>query len=226
MTCDDVRTMIDEGKTPPSEHLGGCEACAVHYDRVCRVERTLEKADLSARQLAAIEARLFPRPQAKILRPRFWAPLAAATAAAAAMLLLLVAPRQDDFLARGAGDGSIEVICLDATGAPAQPCTITGTLQLRYTTNAEHYLFVFGKTEQNELLWYTPTPAAPQSTKVAAAPNGGTLPFSTRLAVNHTPGRVRIYALFTDEPIALADVEKNPDRYTAKTTPIEIVIAP
>jgi hypothetical protein len=223
MTCDSVRALIDEGKTPPSEHLAGCEACAVYYDRVCRVERTLEKSELSARQLRSVEARLFPQAEAKILRPRFWAPIAAA---AAAVVLFMVIPKQDEFGARGTGDGSIEAICLDDSGAPSTPCHVSGTLQLRYTAKAARYLFVFGKTEQGELLWYTPTPAAPESVRVPAAPNGATLPFSTRLAVNHRPGRVRIYALFTAEPVALSDVEKNPDRYTAQTTPIEIVIAP
>lgn len=57
-------------------------------------------------------------------------------------------------------------------------------------------MIVFARDESNQLLWYAP--AAPDRTPVAVAENAVDEPlgWSTRLRVNHRPGRYRITARF------------------------------
>ncbi len=77
------------------------------------------------------------------------------------------------------------------------------------------HVSAFGLAEDGSLLYYLPTPDEPASTRVSLGAPWQPLPFSVRLAVNHSPGRVRVFALASDRPAEVADV----DRLAAALTP-------
>src|SRR5262249_28633820 len=62
-----------------------------------------------------------------------------------------------------------------------------------------------------DVKWYAPRP--PETASVAA-PAGVDVPLGAaiRLGVNHDPGKVRIYALFSDAPLAASEVEAAAER--------------
>jgi hypothetical protein len=70
------------------------------------------------------------------------------------------------------------------------------------------HLSVFGIAASGELLYYTPTPIEPAQATLRLGGSWQPLPLSVRLAVNHAPGRVRVFALASDRPAELADVER------------------
>src|SRR4051794_39973516 len=117
MTCDSVRAKIDRGEPPPKDHLATCEACATYYDRSARLQRTLEKTELSARQLRAIEAAILPTARWQWRWQWTWAPVGALAAAAVLLVILRAPPEPEQFLARGSDDGSVKAVCVDPSGA-------------------------------------------------------------------------------------------------------------
>jgi hypothetical protein len=69
-------------------------------------------------------------------------------------------------------------------------------------------LFLVGVDEERNIKWYAPRP--PQSESVDAPVGDVDVPVGSavRLEVNHDPGSVRVYALFSDEPLMSAEVER------------------
>lgn len=70
------------------------------------------------------------------------------------------------------------------------------------------HVSAFGVAEDGSLLYYLPTPDEPANTRVSLGAPWQPLPFSVRLAVNHAPGRVRVFALASDRPAEVADIER------------------
>lgn len=116
-----------------------------------------------------------------------------------------------------AGD---RVEALDPKGSAPPRCARHDQLKLAVSNPGKYQrVFLVGLAHDHSLKWYAPRPpevasvAAPLSTDaIADVPVGA----SIRLAVNHDPGALRIYALFSDTPIkaeeieaAAADLEKN-----------------
>lgn len=72
------------------------------------------------------------------------------------------------------------------------------------------YLALFGRHEDGQLLWYHPAlPKAPgdASTRVGQAARLKPLGETIRLSVNHTPGRVQLFAVFSAMPLSRAVIE-------------------
>jgi hypothetical protein len=218
-------------------HLRDCEGCRGRYDRVALAERMLHGGPASLGQpspaaferigaAVVAEAAAAGRPSAwqRLLQwlaaPRHWAPLA--TGATAAVLLLalpwLLAPRPvEEFRARGGGAAAgerpagLRAFCLDGSGVTPR-CSQAAQLRLT-VSNGGHYqrVFVVGLDETGELKWYAPRP--PETTSVPA-PAGVDVPLgaAVRLGVNHDPGKVRIYALFSDNPLSAEEIEAAAER--------------
>jgi hypothetical protein len=98
-----------------------------------------------------------------------------------------------------------------AGGAPDAACRLEDELQLTLThTQGFPYLLVIGVLDdtRGELhhTWYHPVPptgaAGPAPQDVVAEPLGE----SVRLSVNHRPGRLRLVALFSQEPFTAGQV--------------------
>jgi hypothetical protein len=160
------------------------------------------------------------------------------TLAAAATLLLIVdpesahedpaiAPGTDELQPRGEHGWTrplaIDLVC----GEPARPAAARGcsldellgfSLRLgdesldpeaaAVFARAPLHATVFGIAADGELLYYLPTPLEPSHTTLRLGAPSQALPISVRLEVNHEPGRVRVFALASDAPADVADVER------------------
>lgn len=63
-------------------------------------------------------------------------------------------------------------------------------------------LSVFGIDAAGDVLYYSPTPVEPARHTIALGSGWQALPLSVRLAVNHQPGRVRVFVLAGEAPLA------------------------
>jgi hypothetical protein len=170
-------------------------------------------------------------------RPRWrWAWLGgiAVTLASATAVLLWIdgepgelPAASDELVARGddrfARPLALELMCGQPVRAAAtRGCTIDETLGFSIRLGAEGlspdnasalgraplHVSAFGLAEDGDVLYYLPTPDEPASTRVSLGAPWQPLPFSVRLAVNHAPGRVRVFALASERPAEVADVER------------------
>jgi hypothetical protein len=163
--------------------------------------------------------------------------LAATIASTAAVLLWIDGERTgevpaaddgtDELIARGndrfARPLALELMCGQPVRAAApHGCTLDETLGFSIRLGGENlepeaasalaraplHVSVFGLAEDDSMLYYLPTPDEPASTQVSLGAPWQPLPFSVRLAVNHAPGRVRVFALASERPAEVADVER------------------
>ena len=165
-----------------------------------------------------------------LLVPRWMGPSPAAPSAAP---MLADGVDEDGFQPRGASSlgpargqkrplararvAGVRVFCLEGAAVRALSAANDKTqtcprgANLRFTANnsgAYRFLFLIGVDGQHAIKWYAPRPPGTQSELspgVAAReePVGRTL----RLAVNHDAGPLRVYALFSDEPIQTREIE-------------------
>ncbi|MFH0899535.1 MAG: hypothetical protein V2A73_02775 [Pseudomonadota bacterium] len=92
-------------------------------------------------------------------------------------------------------------------------CTMTDDLVLTYSPGLDDrgfaYVFVMGVDDRGLPLWYGPRPFEHQSLRIPAGEKADLrrLPGATRLAVNHRPGQVRVFAMLSKEPITCDEVD-------------------
>jgi hypothetical protein len=142
-------------------------------------------------------------------------------------ITLAVIDDADDMQPRGE-DGwtrplALELVC----GSPARPAASRGCnldellgFSLRLgdesldpsaasaLARAPLYTSVFGIAADGELLYYLPTPIEPSHATLRLGTGWQALPISVRLDVNHEPGRVRVFALASEAPADVADIER------------------
>ncbi len=203
------------------EHLGTCEPCRDYYDRVALASRALGGKALPRDSREAIAAEVISRTRATgrlawLARP--WAYLPAAATAAAVLVLSLTVLRPGrgpvGFAARGTTGGPAEgfrVFCLDADGrviGAAAPqaelrCPLRGSVQVAYTAaeRGARYFAAVGIDQAGRVLWYHGPPGEASSVAMRAGALDEPLPRSIRLDVNHHPGLVVVYGIFTDRPL-------------------------
>ncbi len=105
-------------------------------------------------------------------------------------------------------------------------CGISDILKFAYTNHSElPYLFLVGLDEKLAIKWYEPHPPARTSLKVRADVVDEPLPRAVRLAVNHTAGQLRLYALFSARPVTAEQVEQAVARLRVAKTPLGRVSA-
>lgn len=102
-----------------------------------------------------------------------------------------------------------QVQALDPKGPESPRCDRAAQLKLAVSNPGQFkQVFLVGMDGEHDLKWYAPRP--PETVSVAA-PIGEAVDVpvgaSVRLAVNHRPGPMRIYALFSDQPVSVAEVE-------------------
>lgn len=247
MSHEKYSRMIDDvivGEVAPAEwrelrdHLRGCAECRARYDRVALAERMLSGGPAALGQPSQSS---FDRIGAAVLDgatvpPSGWQRLvqwfaptprwAAGLAAAAALLLIpfaLRAPRPDGgFQARGGvaheRTAGLRAFCLDEGGVTPH-CARQNQLRLT-VSNAGRFqrVFLVGLDDDWAPKWYAPRPPEIES---VPAPDGIDVPVgpAVRLGVNHDPGKVRIYALFSDAPVTTPEVEAAAERMRQQGKP-------
>jgi len=120
-----------------------------------------------------------------------------------------------------------KVVALDPKGTTPPRCARSSQLKLAVSNPGKYArVFLVGVDRENDLKWYAPRPpetesvAAPDTSKAGAdapeIPVGATV----RLHVNHDPGPVRIYALFSDQPVKSAEVLAATSELAASKVPV------
>ncbi len=209
-------------------HLTACPSCRERHDRAALLNRVLHGGPTSMdapspAALARIGAAVFygvderPKKKRRAL-PRWALGLIVLGASAAAVVPLVVRSHHESpnggFTARGAVDPGPQVglraFCLAPDGSDVRPmadgaaarCRTDELLKLAYTNRAGFEdLFVVGFDDDWTVKWYEPRPPSGVSVPAAAAsdqPVGG----AVRIGVNHAPGPVRVFALFSHAPVA------------------------
>jgi hypothetical protein len=116
-----------------------------------------------------------------------------------------------------------KVEALDPKGNAAPKCARSSQMKLAVSNPGKFQrVFLVGVDNEHALKWYAPRPpetesvAAPDTSKAAAetpdVPVGATI----RLHVNHDPGPIRVYALFSDAPVKSSEVEAATKEFAAK----------
>src|SRR5262249_37697919 len=72
-------------------------------------------------------------------------------------------------------------------------------------------VFLVGMDDDHATKWYAPKPPVGESVPAPAGVNDTPVGGAVRIAVNHGPGRVRIFALLSDKPVRAPEVESAVD---------------
>lgn len=162
----------------------------------------------------------------------FWATLATlATAVTLAWWIDLdqvdPATGHDPLVARGADELARPLALEPVCGAPPRPARAHGcaldellgfsirlgdeTLSPEAAASlaaARLHLSLFGIAEDGEVRYYLPTPDDPSLPSLSFESRWRPLPLSIRLAVNHGPGRVRVFALASEVAPTVAEIDR------------------
>jgi hypothetical protein len=231
------RGELDEtGFTWLRAHASGCAGCREAYDKLARVESSLEQRVLPASREALLEKALFARLEGarQAERPtglaRFMPPFflqAALGAVAAAVLVVVLVPRltarptEPEYLARGLKGSEawgLRAFCVGPEGemkGEALPggvlrCAEGSSVQLTYTAPEGARLQVLGTSPSGEPIQFFPLEGGP--TEVAPGADV-LLPYSTPVQGGWLSGPLEVEARFTDaqgKPLARSRVTLTP----------------
>jgi hypothetical protein len=120
-----------------------------------------------------------------------------------------------------------KVQALDPKGATPPACPRSSQLKLAVSNPGKYArVFLVGMDKDHALKWYAPRPSpdgkpfesvpAPVGTETVDVPVGA----SVRLVVNHDPGPVRLYALFSDKPVLSTEVESASKDFAQRKLPL------
>ncbi len=214
-------------------HVKGCASCQSLYNRLVLAERmlhggpkaaftisafeveqvatlVLDGATSSAEKMVSLPQRIF----AWFSPPRF----AAAVGVVALMIAapyLLRQPSQSEFQSRGGADvraSALRAFCLNASGVaslgPSGSCGIGDRLKLSISNSGKFsHLFLVGMQADHEPRWYAPVP--PETASISVATTVGDTPVggAVQLSVNHEPGTLRIFSIWSDSPVQSSEIE-------------------
>jgi hypothetical protein len=126
------------------------------------------------------------------------------------------------FCVRQKAGGSSGIVGLSPAGETrsAGTCGTGDVMKFAYTNGGPcRHLFLFGVDEKMEIKWYEPHPPQTSSVAVRGKAVDEPLPRAVRLSVNHTPGDLRVFAVFSMRPITTAEVQQAVARARADKTP-------
>ena len=105
-----------------------------------------------------------------------------------------------------------KVLALDPKGGEPPRCDRSSKLKLA-VSNPGNYksVFLVGMDDDHSPKWYAPKPPIAESVPAPSGTNDTPVGPAVRISVNHGPGRVRIFALFSDKPVRSPEVESAVD---------------
>ncbi len=201
------------------EHVTGCDACRLDYERISQVESRLERRLLPAARKELLEASLFSRlglvrpEDRKVLRPARWSvgramavivPLAACLVLAVILAPRLLSSPSGEFQPRGGGSEhpyGIRAFCVDAqarvvsearTGQTLH-CAPGQSVQFSHTSPRSVSLQIVGEGSER----FTFFPAEGGSAQISSGVDVP-LPFSTPVRQDWLDRPVPVTAIFRD----------------------------
>jgi hypothetical protein len=213
-----------------AEHLAACEACAKTAQTYENLVGPLATTALEQAPRGLADDLWRRAHQENVVRPDFrkqrrtvLMPTFAAIAACAALAVFVPKAMQDDsseFRAKGTVSDANGVVGFDvyrlATGA-AEARLASGSMHmnegLMFTirnrgTKPASYLMIVAVDAKNDAFWYYPeftsADSDPQSVKIEAADD---VRLSDVVTHDLTPGKLTVYALFTDTPLRVSTIE-------------------
>jgi hypothetical protein len=138
-------------------------------------------------------------------------------------------PSTAEFQPRGASrverTAGVRAFCIGDEGVTRR-CTRSTQLRLTVSNGGKFQrLFLLGLDDDWGLKWYAPRPPEQQSVPAPQGPNliDREVGPAVRLGVNHDRGKVRVYALFSDEPVTAQEVEAAAERlHQANSKPSDV----
>jgi hypothetical protein len=222
-TSCEMKSLVDRhfsGKLRPEEekklrdHLSSCRSCRSHYEHLMLQSR-IDPKSMDARSRIAVGLGILPRRKSPM--PSL---LALSAALAAALMLIVFLPgnpgREEGFAARGHEGGQVNLLVYRLQ--PGKPPALAAGEISRSDELAFAYenrtgkkrLLVFGVDEDKYIYWYHPAWTKESDNPVA-------VPIQSDDAIHELPAAVahqiqgsslRIYAIFTDEPISVRQAEE------------------
>jgi hypothetical protein len=210
-------------------HLERCEHCRSRHTTMAAMTRRLapdagefQDPNLVADVMRAVRAAEVPSPSRLAQAPRVWRWLWAPILTASATIVLLLArpfssDQPDGFLARGGGaanpDRWVSIEIFRATGAGyrrvVDRIAPEDALAFAYSNRGDEgyrYLVIVAMDETGEVFWYYPAHEQGASGVGITRTAHADLPDEIRHRLR--PGRLRVFALFSKETRAVADVEQ------------------
>ena len=127
-----------------------------------------------------------------------------------------------------------KVQALEPTGKTPPTCERAAQLKLAVNNTGRYQkVFLVGLDADHDLKWYAPRPTAenqviesvpapiPQKDREGEGLVDVPVGASVRLVVNHAPGPVRIFALFSDKPVESTEVEAAAKELAARKTALK-----
>jgi hypothetical protein len=196
-------------------HMPECAACTRRYERHLLVESVMPSMDAKDRLRRGIP---FPSRQ----RARWLAPAAGVLALAACALIYVKSrPHEPEFQARGRDEAPMAGprLAIYRLAPPAPPTPVVDSiargdeLAFAYANppgeTARKHLMVFAVDEQRRVYWYYPAWTRAEDDPVAVAIDVSGQLVELREGVVHPfdVGRIRLYAIFTDQAPTTREVE-------------------
>jgi hypothetical protein len=104
-------------------------------------------------------------------------------------------------------------------------CRTADVIKFAYTNHAQlGYLFLVGVDDKYAIKWYEPHPPERRSVKVKSGASDEPLARAVRLAVNHRPGQLRVFALFSARPIGAEQIEQAVAQARKRRTPLATLV--
>ncbi len=101
-----------------------------------------------------------------------------------------------------------KVVPLEQKGTEPPRCDRSAQLKLAVSNPGSYKaVFLVGMDDDHAPKWYAPRPPSEESVPAPAGVQDTPVGAAVRLQVNHGPGRVRIFALFSDKPVRTPEVE-------------------
>jgi hypothetical protein len=219
----EMRSLVErhfEGKVRPEEekelrsHLSSCSSCRMHYENLM-LRSKIDPKSMDAQSRIAIGLGILPRRKSVV------GPVLALSAALAAALLLIVflpgTPRQGEGFAARGHDGNQANLLIYRFQQGKTPTLVvdeitrSDELAFAYENHTgKKRLLVFGIDEDKNIYWYHPAWTWESDNPVAVSIQSGDAIHELPEAVTHQiQGRsLRIYAIFTDEPISVRQMEE------------------
>lgn len=112
-----------------------------------------------------------------------------------------------------------EAASVQSATTPA--CQVSDVMRFAYTNRSKMaHLFLVGIDEKYRIKWYEPHPPRMTSIPVRAEVVDEPLSRAVRLKVNHAQGKVRLFAIFSPEPLHAAQVKQAVAKVKEADTPL------